>query len=338
MLMFLAGVLEQMDLALEHISKRGVHDARFGLMLADNAVELALHQIAKEKHSERRYRYIYGDIPHAREAEEALNGGFDAKLKFAKLDGQLQEEIAGTLRVMHTFRNELYHLGIQHEEILRDLAEFHFVTACDFLSQMRTARIFWYRDAEVPARAQKYLRDARSFSSAASKDFPDACRSMQAQCGYSRSRLVTSLADQMDGVIDETDENLTIVATGVYQHQRQTRDEAVVEFQAWELAFSEGGETEAKKHGWPGGDRRELLVWLMAHYPFKDRRDPIPRWKKQAIRLRSNGNPHKALQNYTSFMAVTAKLREAMSLAAAAAEEEIDRQADEYRERMRDRD
>ncbi|OAV49033.1 hypothetical protein A6U98_12310 [Rhizobium sp. WYCCWR10014] len=60
---------------------------------------------------------------------------------------------------------------------------------------------------------------------------------MKSQCGYSRS--VTKLANQ-------TDENLTTVATGVSQHQRQTRDKAVVEFQAWELAFSEGGETEAK--------------------------------------------------------------------------------------------
>ena len=48
MLMFLADVLEQMDLALEHIEKGGVHDARFGLMMTDNAVELVLHQTAKE--------------------------------------------------------------------------------------------------------------------------------------------------------------------------------------------------------------------------------------------------------------------------------------------------
>jgi len=333
--MFLAGVLEQMDLALEHISKRGVHDARFGLMLTDNAVELALHQIAKDKHSERRYRYLNGDIPYAAEAEAALNGGFDAKLKFAKLDGQLQEEIAGTLRTMHTFRNELYHLGIQHEDILPDLAEFHFVTACDFLAGMKTASIFWYMNAEIPTRAKKYLGDANSFSSDAAREFPEACRTMQSQSGYSRSRLVTSLADHMDRVIEETDENLSIVAAGVYAHQRQTRDEAVIEYQAWELAFGEEGENEARKSGWPGGTRGDLLKWLMAHYPFKDRRDPIPGWRKQSLRLRSNGNAHKALQNYSSFMSVTAKMREAMAQTAAAAEEEMDRAADDYRERMR---
>ena len=49
MLMFLATVLDQMDLALEHIQKSTVHDARFALMLTDNAVELVLHQIAKDQ-------------------------------------------------------------------------------------------------------------------------------------------------------------------------------------------------------------------------------------------------------------------------------------------------
>ena len=49
MLMFLATLLEQLDVALDHVSKRGVHDARFGLMLTDNAVELVLHQIATDK-------------------------------------------------------------------------------------------------------------------------------------------------------------------------------------------------------------------------------------------------------------------------------------------------
>lgn len=46
MLIFLATVLDQMDLALEHIGKGSVHDARFALMLTDNAVELAIHQFA----------------------------------------------------------------------------------------------------------------------------------------------------------------------------------------------------------------------------------------------------------------------------------------------------
>jgi len=52
MIMFLAGVLEQLDLALEHIAKGDDHNARFGLMMTDNALELVLHQITKDKRSD----------------------------------------------------------------------------------------------------------------------------------------------------------------------------------------------------------------------------------------------------------------------------------------------
>jgi hypothetical protein len=48
-LLVLATVLEQLDLALEHILKRDIHNARFGLMLTDSARELVLHQIAKTR-------------------------------------------------------------------------------------------------------------------------------------------------------------------------------------------------------------------------------------------------------------------------------------------------
>ncbi|NNU37060.1 hypothetical protein G9X64_11290 [Rhizobium sophorae] len=50
-LSFYAALLDQMDLALEHLDKGGVHDARFALMLTDNAVELAIHRLATEKHA-----------------------------------------------------------------------------------------------------------------------------------------------------------------------------------------------------------------------------------------------------------------------------------------------
>jgi hypothetical protein len=49
MLLFLAIVLEQLGLALEHVRKGDVRNVRFGLMLTDNALEPVLHQIAKDK-------------------------------------------------------------------------------------------------------------------------------------------------------------------------------------------------------------------------------------------------------------------------------------------------
>ena len=67
MLLFLANTLEQVDLALEHVVKGDENNARFGLMLTDNAVEITLHQIAVDKMNRlKQFTYLreqYEDIP-----------------------------------------------------------------------------------------------------------------------------------------------------------------------------------------------------------------------------------------------------------------------------------
>ena len=90
MLLFLASVLEQLDLALEHISKDDIHNARFGVMLTDNALELALHQVAKDQASRlKMYSYRHEEYPHQTALNKALGRAFDAKVKFAKIGGSI---------------------------------------------------------------------------------------------------------------------------------------------------------------------------------------------------------------------------------------------------------
>jgi hypothetical protein len=47
MLLFLANIIEQLDLAVEHLEKGDAYNARFALMLSDNAIELMLHGISE---------------------------------------------------------------------------------------------------------------------------------------------------------------------------------------------------------------------------------------------------------------------------------------------------
>ena len=87
MLLFLASVLEQLNLALEHIAKGNVNNARFGLMLTDNAVELVLHQIAKDKASYlKSFSFLREEYEHQDALNKALGRNFDTKLKFAKIE------------------------------------------------------------------------------------------------------------------------------------------------------------------------------------------------------------------------------------------------------------
>ncbi|MDW9776420.1 hypothetical protein GOA89_32535 [Sinorhizobium meliloti] len=329
MLVFLASVLDQMDLALEHTRKASVHDARFGLMLTDNAVELALHELAKEKHAElKAWAYMREDYPHKKELEEAMGRSFEAKLRFAKLEGVVSEEQARTITLMHGFRNELYHVGLQHEAILPNLARFYFSVACGVLADYPIGYFSYWDGIQLPERSKKYFTSRDKYSPAEMGDFAKACRTMEAECGHKKGETIRTLADHMESIISGSDTDLDIVAEGVYTGQQRTRDQATIECQTWPLAFSTEGRDYAKANGFSGKSFRELLEWLGANYPLRFKKDPIPGWERQAARLRSKGNPHTALENYVAFMEHTAQIREAFSETAAAAEREIDRLID----------
>ncbi|MCS4092630.1 hypothetical protein [Rhizobium sp. BK176] len=329
MLRFLASVLDQMDLALEHIQKGSIHDARFGLMLTDNVVELVLHRIAKDQHERlKAYRHLAEKYQHTKELEEAMGRSFEAKLRFARIEGQVTDEQSRTIAIMHLFRNELYHLGVQYESIVQDLALFYFSTACGFLAEFKIRGFSYTWGIELPERSRKYFTRRGDYSPAGIGDFPKACRTLDAACGHDKSKTIGGLVDHMEEVIRDCDTSLDTIADGIYDNQRMTRDEAAVECQAWPLAFTPEARAFAKKKGWHGKTTFEFVEWLRQNYPLKFKKDPIPSWRRQAKRLRSNGNPHKALETYQSFMTVTLPMRDALWEASMQIEAEIDRLID----------
>jgi hypothetical protein len=332
MLLFLATVLEQLDLALEHVSKRDVHNARFGLMLTDNAVELVFHQMAKDKARDlKSFAFLRDKYPHQTALDKALGRSFDAKMKFAQLEGSLSDEIAQTLRIMHAFRNEVYHVGLQHESILLDLALFYFDTACGYLGNYKPRGLGWGSTQKLPERSKKYFH-GDSFVPGSMEDFGNGCVALARQCGHDPAETIMTLADHMDEVINDQDNCIDIVAGGVYQGQQTTRDKAVIDSQAWPLAFSEEGKAFVAKHGWTGSVL-DAVQWLADNYPLRFRGDPIPSWQRQATKLRAGKNPHAALAHYHSFMSETASLRESLVEAAGQVESEIDAAIDRARGR-----
>ena len=67
MLSFLANNVEQLDLALDHIEQGDANNARFGLMLTDNVVEITLHRLALDRQQhikENRLTYEKTPFPH----------------------------------------------------------------------------------------------------------------------------------------------------------------------------------------------------------------------------------------------------------------------------------
>jgi len=331
MLMFLASVLEQLDLALEHVSKRDVHNARFGLMLTDNAVELFLHHLAKDRARHLKvYTFRRETYPHQKALDNALGRAFDAKVKFAKLEYGLTEDVARTINIMHEFRNEVYHVGIQHEAILSEITKFYLDTACRYLGTYKPSGLSWGSNQKLPERAKKYFPNFESFMPGGYDDFGKGCVTIANLCRHEAADTIAVLADHMDDVIQYQDSCLDEVAGGVYVGQQTTRDEAVIGCQTWPLAFSDKGKAFAAEHGF-SDKLLHLPDWLAANYPIEFRSDPIPSWEKRAAALRKQKNPHVALAQYESFMKETMTLREEILHAAELVDAEIQSAIDRAR-------
>jgi hypothetical protein len=332
MLRFLATILEQLDLALEHVSKGDVHKARIGLMLTDNAVELVLHQIAKDTAAHLKSIAYKNEVyPHQAALEKAQGKSFDTKVRFARLEGNITEEASQTINIMHQFRNEVYHIGLQHEVILAVITAFYFAAACEYLGTFELRGFGWSSNQKLPERAQKYFHGDRFFPRRP-EDFSNGRAELAKKCGHDPSHTISVLAGHMDTIIEEQDTCIDIVARGVYEGQQATRDEAVIGCQTWPLAFSEQGRAFAAKHGW-SGNLLQLIDWLGKNYPIRFKADPVASWQKQAAKLRARKNPHAALAHYSSFITETADLRGAIEGSAAQAEAEVDQSVDEHRGR-----
>ncbi|MBY5624060.1 hypothetical protein [Rhizobium leguminosarum] len=335
-LSFYAALLDQMDLALEHLDKGGVHDARFALMLTDNAVELAIHRLATEKHAHlKSWHHLEEAYPHKLELAEAVGQSFDAKLKFARIEKMVTEEQARTVAIMHEFRNELHHVGLQHEAILPAIANFYFSVACDILKAFPGRGLYYGNKMVIPERAKKYFNSSR-LNPAELGDFEKACATLKDRCHFDRGKTIGALADHMDFIITENNVYLDVISTGVFPKGKGiTRDQATINCQTWRLAFSPVGHKFASENGFSGRSIHDLVDWLAANYRLTIKKDPVPGWKRRVQRLRSKANTHLAVATYVDFLRDTLQFREDLAESCAAAEAEIDRQIDEIRARRR---
>jgi hypothetical protein len=328
MLSQLANTLEQLDLAAEHLAFGDANNARFALMLCDNIIELVLHQYAKDKRAELKANaWKQETYEHEKTLEKALGRWFDEKVRFAVLIGRLAESAGESIRIGHEFRNDVYHVGLQHEAILHCLASFYFEIACQLCADYEIRSWGYSPGQKLPERAQKYFKGDRFFRDFR-KEYRAGCLALKAKSGHDDKAFAATLADHMDSVIERQDELIDYNSKNA--PRRETRDQVVLGCQSWPLAFTEEGRDFARKNGFVGGEH--LVGWLEQNYPFKFKADPIEGWRKRAKRLSTEHDSHRALKMYRSFMDDTADLREGINEATGAVDQLVEEQIARMRE------
>lgn len=329
MIQFLADQLDQLDLALDQLALKDRNFDRFALMLIDNVVELTLHQHAQDT---RRDAELYppdnGPRYDPKLVAAALGWYFDAKVKLAR-STLVTDELADTLQYLHGFRNTAYHRGARHEGILHALALFYARNACRLLSQYQP--LFWSSSSKdrIPHRAVKYLGSVNPVSPM--EAFKQAWQRLGDVAAHHGDTLIGDLYSDMARTIELADEQVTFLS----QHPEPggtSRDQVIVDCQVWPVAFSEQGEKYAAANGGPAPLTPNYLTWIEQHFPWPQRADPIPSWRKRAASLVAEKNPHAALKKYCEFMKQTDALRAAIDTLAGQLDGHIQHMVDSYLE------
>lgn len=325
MIQFLADNIDQLDLALDQLAISDRNFDRFALMLIDNVVELTLHKYAQDKAAENDgWRSIEEPKYDPKLIERALGQNFDAKVKIAAKLGLISDVVCESILNLHSFRNTAYHQGLRHEKILHSLAVFYFRNACLLLKAYKPRWWSWGGADKISHRATKYIGEATFLVQ--EEVFEAAYQRLDDVSATLEEDLVADLTLDMFETIDSVDSNITFLSENA--QTQQSRDEAIVDSQAWPFAFTDAAKEFAKENGCPEVAVGPYVAWLASHYDWPLKKDPIPSWHTRLDALRKEKDYHKALKRYCDFMRQTEDVRSKISESAQQLDGYIQQQID----------
>ncbi|MBK7583797.1 MAG: hypothetical protein IPI67_26835 [Myxococcales bacterium] len=330
---FSADQLDQLDLALDQLALRDRNFSRFGLMLVDNVVELALHSHARTIAAENQRRWDRNKPPEVdlKVVSRAQGQHFVDKVKLAEITKLLDSDEAESIRILHEFRNSAHHAGHRHEGILHSIALFYFGLACAIMTRARGPSHWSSSSAdEVPHRAKKHLGVGRGITAAPTReDFAQVWVRLRGVADDMSDGLIKSLGADMERTIDDIDEALRFLSEDAFEPT--TRDRATVRAQVAPLTFTDEGEKFAAEHDCKARTVAERFQWMEVNYPLPIPRDPIGGWRMRLDGLKAERNLHVGLKKYSNFMKQTEAFREQVFEAAGSLNAGIQAAIDEAR-------
>jgi len=154
---FFSTIIEQLDMAIAEIAVDQPINSRLALILIDNATELLIHRSCEQYAAHGARNSTAPLSPKMR--REATGDHFDPKLALMRHVGAITEDERRFVAIAHAYRNELYHVGLRHEDVLRPIAQHYFQLACAFLPKMGPGSIGWGPDFRLSDRVSKYVPD-----------------------------------------------------------------------------------------------------------------------------------------------------------------------------------
>jgi hypothetical protein len=301
---YIFSAIEQLDLAARQLEHVRPSFARFALLLVDNSVELLLHSACTSEINSLSATLSTPPKYDAETAKKVLGNHFDEKTRFCRQSGIITDDEFEFINTGHKYRNELYHIGIRHDDLIYPLAWQYHELACDLFAKLRPRVYQWWPPNVETSDAVKWhwkeespLGDLDAQFVATRESLkrlkPSMSPSFAEQVSAYAEQTVVRLDEALDFLVNDNpngDDEATVLEDIQFSdHFQNSLGERMV-------GFHSVSELEGLEH-W-----KTLFDRAKASWQPKYRSRPTQRWRNRAIALRHEANPSDVVRKYNGLI------------------------------------
>lgn len=326
--------IEQLDLAAKQLARVGPSFARFALILTDNVVELMLYRKCKHVFVQDDGYFSYGRQfggKHEFDAKtraKVLSQHFEKRPKFCRRLGILAEDELEFILTAHRYRNEVYHVGILHDDILHPIAWQYHELACVIFERLSPLYGVWSSSDVVSDEVARHTGPVGIRMEAVKEDIAAATESLHS----AKPDLVKPFHKLLSEAAVQRIEDFAGALYSVTSYLDQDESKILTDIQFVAYLYGENSPyldelSNIRTH-------EEYLVleekarsnWSA---PFPD--SPVERWLKRAQNLSTEQRPTIALKKFQTLLDEMEPLSGPVYDAANQFEEKLQQQMDEMR-------
>ena len=341
---YILTIVEQLDRAATELATNHPINNRLALILIDNATELILHRqctgrlawhnrasrmakalksLAKAKSLEGKVE-LSGDLAEfimsRKQRVKAKGKHLDGRLKVLEDMGDLTSSERRFIAIAHGYRDELYHVGLTHDDIIRAIAGHYFLLCCDLFVRLGNLGLWGLTissDDKYTDVAKRYLPTRNGRIDPFNVDKEVLARKLLGALPRGIPNLHQTLSDNARSSITEVIDSFDfLVKDNPFKFDYQK----MLEIAQWQRDLTEALELVDVEGLWVDPDYQDSYkkVATELYATWKQRHTSIPkeRWLRRATAIEQADDSLIALDLYQSLRADMSYLEEAIESAA----------------------
>jgi hypothetical protein len=316
-------IIEQLHRAAFEVATDHPINNRIALILIDNAAELIVHHRLE-------YHLAHEKFGQKLSQKQRLMGRgqrLDERLKVLRHLNDFSEPEQLFIKAAHGYRNELYHAGLRHEDVIRAIAARYFDLVCDLFVRLPRGFRALSSLEELTETAIKYLNDDQMRT----PDEVIAAR-LRAQLPANLPPLQATLSASARRAVEEIEWQLSFLVSD--NPNRYGLDE-ILSMAQWQRDFEDALTEEGIEGTWraPGYLEKvnDVHARMRATWKRRHGRVPLEEWKARADSIEGEADTLVAMARSQDLRRDMGYLAEAIERSAAGLDQYIQDEVDRIR-------